>query len=304
MPQNTHHIMMIRPVRFSFNEQTAESNAFQQATAQAHDTHEKAVKEFDGFVDVLRKNGVQVWVVDDTEDPHTPDSIFPNNWISMHEDSRIAVYPMQAENRRLERRADIVHHLAEVFTIQDIADYTQGEQEGKFLEGTGSMVLDRVNRICYACLSPRTHIDLLHTFCSDFNYKLVDFTAVDVKGTLIYHTNVVMCVGEQFLVVCMECIPDETDREKIRQSVSKAIITISMDQLNHFAGNMLEVVNEQGEHLLVMSEQAHKSLDKEQIKQLEQYARIVSAPLYTIEANGGGSARCMMAEIFLPLKAK
>jgi hypothetical protein len=304
MPQNTHHIMMIRPVRFSFNEQTAESNAFQQSTAKAGDTHEKAVQEFDGFVEMLRKNGVQVWVVDDTEEPHTPDSIFPNNWISMHEDSRIAVYPMQAENRRQERRADIVHHLAEVFTVHDIEDYTLSEQEGKFLEGTGSMVLDRENKICYACISPRTHIDLLHKFCKDFGYTLVDFTAKDAGGKLIYHTNVVMCVGQQFLVICMECIPDAADREKIMQSTSKPIIEISMDQLNHFAGNMLEMVNEQGEHLLVMSEQAHKSLNEEQIKELEQYARIVSAPLYTIEANGGGSARCMMAEIFLPLKVK
>lgn len=304
MSQNTHHIMMIRPVRFTFNEQTAESNAFQQTNAKANNTQEKALQEFDDFVDVLRKNNVQVWVVDDTEEPHTPDSIFPNNWISMHEDSRIALYPMQAENRRQERRADIVHHLSEVFTIHDIEDYTLSEQQGKYLEGTGSMVLDRVNKICYACISPRTHIELLNQFCSDFGYQLVDFTARDSNGKLIYHTNVVMCVGEQFLVVCMECIPDLTEREKIRHSTSKPIIEISMDQLNHFAGNMLEVVNEKGEHLLVMSEQAHKSLSPQQVSELEKYARIVSAPLYTIESNGGGSARCMMAEIFLPLKVK
>lgn len=304
MSQNTHHIMMIRPVRFTFNEQTAESNAFQQSGAKADDTNEKALKEFDAFVDVLRKNDVQVWVVDDTEEPHTPDSIFPNNWISMHEDSRIAVYPMQAENRRQERRADIVHHLAEVFTVHDIADYTQSEQDGKFLEGTGSMVLDREHKICYACISPRTHMEVLKQFCNDFGYRLVDFIAKDAGGKLIYHTNVVMCVGQQFLVVCMECITDEADREQIRNSTPKPIIEISMDQLNHFAGNMLEVVNEKDEHLLIMSEQAHKSLKPEQIKQLEQYARIVSAPLYTIESNGGGSARCMMAEIFLPIKAK
>jgi hypothetical protein len=242
--------------------------------------------------------------VDDTEEPHTPDSIFPNNWISMHEDSRIALYPMQAENRRQERRADIVHHLSEVFSIQDIEDYTLSEQQGKFLEGTGSMVLDRGNKLCYACISPRTHIELLQQFCKDFGYQLVDFTATDVNGKLIYHTNVVMCVGEEFLVVCMECIPDAAEREKIRNSTSKPIIEITMDQLNHFAGNMLGVVNEQGEHLLIMSDQAHKSLNPAQISELEKYARIVSAPLYAIESNGGGSARCMMAEIFLPLKVK
>ncbi|AMS26727.1 amidinotransferase [Bacteroidetes bacterium UKL13-3] len=302
MPQNTHHIMMIRPVRFSFNEQTAQSNSFQKASAKVDDTQQKALQEFDHFVDVLRANGVQVWVVDDTEDPHTPDSIFPNNWISMHDDSRIALYPMQAENRRLERRADIAHHLAEVFSMHDIVDYTAAENEGQFLEGTGSMVLDRDKKICYACLSPRTHPAMLERFCADFGYKLISFTAIDKQGKLIYHTNVVMCVGKQFMVVCFDCIPNETERRLIRNSSTKTIIEISFEQLEHFAGNMLEVVNEKGDNLLVMSEQAYKSLTVSQVAQLVFFAKIVIAPLYTIESNGGGSARCMMAEIFLPLK--
>lgn len=304
MSQNTNHILMIRPAGFAFNTQTAGSNSFQDSSAQSADTQQKALAEFDGFVDTLRANGVQVWVVDDTEDPHTPDAVFPNNWFSLHDDSRMVLYPMQAENRRLERRADIAHHLAEVFTMHDIVDYTAFEQDSKFLEGTGSMVLDRENKICYACISPRTHIEILQRFCITMGYTLIDFTATDKAGKLIYHTNVVMCVGQEFMVICMECIPNEAERTRIKNSTKKTIVEISFEQLEHFAGNMLEVVNDKGEHLLVMSEQAHKSLTSTQISQLEQFAKIVSAPLYTIEANGGGSARCMMAEIFLPMKSK
>ncbi len=295
---------MIRPAGFAFNPETAESNSFQDRSAQSNDTQLKALAEFDGFVETLRGHGVQVWVVEDTGEPHTPDAIFPNNWFSLHDDSRMALYPMQAENRRLERRADIAHHLGEVFTMHDIVDLTAFEKEGKFLEGTGSMVLDREHKICYACLSPRTHQDVLKQFCDEFGYTLVDFHATDRNGGLIYHTNVVMCVGEKFIVICMECIKDETECEKIRKTASQTIIEISLEQLEHFAGNMLEVVNDKGEHLLVMSEQAHKSLTASQVSELEQFAKIVSAPLYTIESNGGGSARCMMAEIFLPLKTK
>lgn len=302
MSQNTQHIMMIRPVQFTFNEQTADSNSFQQSSAKSADTQLKALEEFDDFVSVLRSNGIQVWVVDDTPEPHTPDSIFPNNWISTHEDGRMGLYPMQAENRRLERRADIAHHLGEVFSLMDIVDYSAFEKEGKFLEGTGSMVLDRTNKICYACLSPRTHKELLQQFCTDFGYRLVDFTAVDRQGKLIYHTNVVLCVGESFLVVCLDCIPNEDERNRIIHSTQKTIIEISFNQLEHFAGNMLEVVNGKGEHFVVMSEQAYKSLTVSQVVQLEHFAKIISSPLYTIEANGGGSARCMMAEIFLPMK--
>jgi hypothetical protein len=304
MLQHTNHIMMIRPVKFDFNEQTSESNSFQNANAKAGNTQEKALAEFDGFVEVLRKNGVQVWVVEDTEEPHTPDSIFPNNWLSMHDDSRIALYPMQAANRRLERRSDIAHHLGEQFSLHDIVDYTAAEKEEKFLEGTGSMVLDREHKICYACISPRTHKDLLEQFCKDFDYTLIDFTAVDKTGKLIYHTNVVMSIGQQFMLVCLECIPSEDERNRIIHSTQKNIIEISYHQLEHFAGNALEVINDKGETLIVMSEQAYLSLTASQTIQLEHFGKIVYAPLYTIEANGGGSARCMMAEIFLPVKKR
>jgi hypothetical protein len=302
MPQNTNHIMMIRPVRFAFNEQTSASNSFQQVPDSTSGIQEKALIEFDGFVNTLRNNGMNVWVVEDTEDPHTPDAVFPNNWISLHDDSRMVLYPMQAANRRLERRADIAHHLGETFHLLDIIDYTAAEKEHKFLEGTGSMVLDRDFKICYACISPRTNKELLLTFCADFGYSLVDFIATDRKGNLIYHTNVVMCVGQQFLVICFECIADEQERKRIVHATRKTIIEISYTQLEHFAGNMLELINEKGEHVLVMSEQAYNSLTASQVAQLEFFAKIVTAPLYTIESNGGGSARCMMAEIFLPLK--
>jgi hypothetical protein len=302
MPQNTNHIMMIRPVRFAYNEQTSASNSFQQVPDSTIGIQEKALIEFDGFVNILRNNGVHVWVVEDTEDPHTPDAIFPNNWISLHDDSRMVLYPMQAANRRLERRADIAHHLGETFNLLDIIDYTAAEKENKFLEGTGSMVLDRDFKVCYACISPRTNKELLLTFCADFSYSLVDFTATDRNGNLIYHTNVVMCVGQQFLVVCFDCIASEQDRKRIVHATRKTIIEISYTQLEHFAGNMLELINEKGEHLLVMSEQAYKCLTASQVAQLEIFAKIITAPLYTIESNGGGSARCMMAEIFLPLK--
>jgi hypothetical protein len=300
--QNTNHILMIRPVRFSFNEQTAESNAFQHATEKADDTQHKALDEFTHMVEILDENGVSVYVVDDTLEPHKPDSIFPNNWISFHENGTVGLYPMQAENRRLERRADILELLTTHFTIDDIIDLTQAEKENKFLEGTGSMVLDRENKICYACLSPRTNEKLVDEFCKQFSYKKIIFTARDTSSMLIYHTNVVMCVGEKFMVICMESIHDLDEKNAIKNSTQKEIIEISLEQLHHFAGNMLEVKNKDGEHLLVMSDQAYSSLLPEQIFKLGKYARIIPIPLYTIEANGGGSARCMMAEIFLPEK--
>ena len=302
--QHTNHILMIRPVRFTYNEQTATSNSFQQATAKNNQTQELALAEFDGLVDRLRSEGVQVWVVEDTPEPPTPDSIFPNNWMSMHADGRMVLYPMQAPNRRDERRPDIAFNLGEVFALSDLVDYTTYEQHEQYLEGTGSMVLDRQHKICYACLSPRTHQTILEQFCADFDYTLVAFDAVDRSGLPIYHTNVVMCVGTQFRLVCMECIPDEEQRNRIRKAGPQPVIEISLAQLEHFAGNMLEVVNDKGETLLVMSEQAYKSLTPQQISELSNHAKLVWAPLYTIESNGGGSARCMMAEIFLPLKSR
>ncbi len=293
---------MIRPVRFSFNEQTADSNSFQNSDEKNNDVQQKAVDEFDHMVDLLDENGITVFVVEDSIEPHKPDSIFPNNWVSFHENSIVALYPMQAENRRTERRADIIESLSEKFQLHDIFDLTAYEKENKFLEGTGSMVLDRDDKICYACISNRTNKELLEEFCKKFGYKLVSFNAFDNAGIRIYHTNVVMCVGEKFMVVCMESISNECERTAIKNSTKKVVIEITLQQLHHFAGNMLEVKSKTGEHILVMSDQAFSSLLPNQINELSKFVRILPVPLYTIESNGGGSARCMMAEIFLPEK--
>ncbi|MCU0440803.1 MAG: arginine deiminase-related protein [Bacteroidia bacterium] len=302
MKQHAQNLLMIQPVRFTFNEQTADSNSFQQAQAAKSETQELALVEFTNFVSVLRANGVSVLVVNDTPEPHTPDSIFPNNWLGMLHDGTVVLFPMQAPNRRAERRQDIIDTLSTAFTVNKVVDYSPYELQSKYLEGTGSMVLDRQNKICYACVSPRTDIDLVNRFCNDFQYKPILFNATDRNGNPIYHTNVVMCVGSQFMVVCLECVSNETDRKRIVNATKKAIVEISQAQLEHFAGNMLEVVNDKGETLLVMSQQAYNSLRATQVAQLSMFAKIVTAPLDTIESNGGGSARCMMAEIFLPTR--
>ncbi|MGF1924582.1 MAG: citrulline utilization hydrolase CtlX [Bacteroidia bacterium] len=303
--QTTNHILMIRPVDFKFNEQTAGNNKFQQASAQT-DVQQKALTEFDGFVKVLQDNGVNVVVIDDNLAPPTPDSIFPNNWISFHDNGEVILYPMFSENRRAERRKEIIDRVHENFMITKIIDLTESEKKNQFLEGTGSLVLDRVNRIAYACLSVRTDQSVLSEFCSKASYQSVVFNAVDKEGFPIYHTNVMLCIGDAFAVVCFESIPDALERDELRHSflhTQKEVIEISFDQMNQFAGNMLQVISKTGESLLVMSEQAYLSLNQTQIAALAKYCKIVYAPLYTIEKNGGGSARCMLAEIHLPLLA-
>lgn len=306
--QTTAHILMIRPVRFGFNEQTATSNAFQnqafgketQATSQ-----EIALKEFDEMVAQLRKAGVDIIVVEDTPNPHTPDSIFPNNWISFHSDGTVILYPMQAENRRLERRQDIINSLQERFYVNKRIDLSSFEEDDKFLEGTGSMVLDRKNKIAYACISPRTNQDVLSEFSAKTNYTIVSFEAVDGNGKQIYHTNVLMCVGDMFSVVCLDAIKNLDERLTLRNALEqhgKRIIEISLEQMNNFAGNMLEIRSLQGNKILVMSDAAYYSLTPKQIATLEDYTTIHHFDLSMIEGNGGGSARCMMAEVHLPLK--
>lgn len=297
--QTTSHLLMIRPVQFTFNEQTAVNNAFQQAGMDA-DAQAGALAEFDHFAALLQQNGITVTVINDTPDPHTPDSIFPNNWISFHEE-RICLYPMYAQNRRLERKPAVIAQMQEQRGITPVLDFSYFEQQNLFLEGTGSMVLDRSNRICYACLSPRTDRKLLDLFCHEMDYIPVVFHATDSNGQPVYHTNVVMCIADQYAVICMDSITDEEERTLVTTALEKdrkRIITISPDQMNHFAGNMLQVHNEDGERLLVMSSQAYTSLTTEQVQQLEQFNRIIHAPLVTIETNGGGSARCMLAEVF------
>jgi len=303
MMQNTAHLLMIQPVNFGFNAQTAVNNTFQKNMG--GDLQQKALKEFTYFVAVLRKNKIDVTVVEDSLYPATPDSIFPNNWISFHADGRIFLYPMFAVNRRLERKAAILDAVKANFSVTEIVDLTGSENEGLFLEGTGSMVLDRENKIVYACLSPRTDKKLLNEFCKLVDYSPVTFSATDNTGVDIYHTNVMMCVAETFAVLCLEAIPDKEEKANLVNSLretNKEIVDISLQQLNHFAGNMLQAVNADGELLLVMSTQAYQSLTESQIEMLQKNNRIIHSSLNTIETAGGGSARCMMAEVFLKRK--
>ena len=304
--QSTSHILMIRPVNFGFNEETAESNAFQNREAKDDDANTKAQQEFDGMVSALCANGVDVTVIDDTPEQYTPDSIFPNNWVSFHADGEVYLYPMQAENRRLERREDIIAKLEDRFSVKHVIDLSRFEQENKFLEGTGSMVPDRENKIAYACISPRTDRDVLDLFCEHAGYRPVTFDAVDEKGQAIYHTNVLMCVGTGFAVICLDSIPNPDEKLVVKESLSltkKEIIDISFGQMNHFAGNMLEVKNSAGDTLIVMSQSAFDALLDEQKQILKKYGKLVHADIGTIETLGGGSARCMMAEVHLPLSS-
>jgi hypothetical protein len=309
MNQTTNSILMIRPVAFRMNEQTAVNNYYQKvidglmpATVNA-----KAQQEFDAFVSKLKAVGVDVIVVEDTLNPDTPDSIFPNNWISFHENGDIALFPMFAENRRLERREDILDILEEKgFVIDNIMDYTSAEEDDFFLEGTGSILLDRENGKAYCALSPRADEELFIEFCEDFDLNPIIFEAfqtVNGERKLIYHTNVMMCIGETYAVICADSIDDKKERKMVIDSLKgddKEVIYITEDQVNNFAGNMLEVKGANDRRYLVMSAAAYKSLTKKQIAQLEEHVTIISSSLDTIEACGGGSARCMMAEIFLP----
>lgn len=297
---------MIRPARFESNPLTAQSNRFQGQTDLAPEAQQAAaLREFDGLVDALRGAGIDVVVVDDTPEPHRPDSIFPNNWISLHADGRLVLYPMEAENRRTERRTDIIERLHDELglLVTEIVDLTAHENSGHYLEGTGSMVLDRANRIAYACLSSRTHLDPLGDFAQRMNYKVVTFDAVDSDDVPIYHTNVLMNVGEKLAVICDAAIPREDQRTAViaqLQETGHDVISLSYAQLEAFAGNMLELRNDQGERVVAMSQQAYESLNEEQLARLRANGRIVSVPIDTIEMSAGGSVRCMLAEVHLP----
>ena len=295
---------MIRPVNFGYNAETAVNNAFQ-VKSKDNDVQNKALKEFDEFVNILKRNGVDVTVVEDTVEPHTPDSIFPNNWISFHNNGSVLLYPMYAQNRRAERKEHVLEKISTKFSIKRKIDLSQYEEENIFLEGTGSMVLDRDHKIAYACLSSRTNEKILADFCSQMGYTSIVFNATDNKGQAIYHTNVMMCVADKYVVICLDSIQDKRQKEKVTNTIKqtgKETIDITLNQMNHFAGNMLQVENDKGEKLLVMSTQAFDSLTYEQKKKLESFNKIIHSPLTTIETNGGGSARCMMAEIHLPVQ--
>jgi len=308
MKQITNTILMIRPVNFRMNEQTAVNNYFMEDLAlQSGEINSRAQQEFDQFVEVLREHGVTVIVVDDREETDTPDAVFPNNWISFHGNGTVVIYPMFAENRRRERRLDLLDLLEEKgFRIDHVLDYTSAEEEECFLEGTGSILKDRINQKAYCALSERAHEELLIEFCEEFECTPVIFTAyqsVNGERLPIYHTNVMMCMGEKFAVICLDSIDDKTEKKNVLQHLKqdgKEIIPITEAQMHQFAGNMLQVLGKHDERLLVMSTSAYKSLTQEQIDILEKYSTIVHSPLDTIETCGGGSARCMMAEIFLP----
>ncbi len=309
MEQTTNSVLMIRPVAFRMNEQTAVNNYYQKVLdgLSPEMVNAKAQAEFDTLVNKLRKVGVNVVVVEDTPEPNTPDSIFPNNWISFHENGDVVLYPMFAENRRAERREDVLDILEdEGFVINEIMDYTLAEEDNVFLEGTGSLLLDRENGKAYCALSPRADEELMIEFCEDFEFTPVIFEAfqtVNGERKQIYHTNVMMCLGDTFAVICADCIDDKKERKMVLDSLrgdDKEVILITEDQVRNFAGNMLEVKGKNDERFLVMSESAYKSLTKKQIAQLEAHVEIIHSNLDTIEACGGGSARCMMAEIFLP----
>lgn len=300
-------VLMIRPARFASNPQTAESNAFQTGS-EASDEAEiqgQALKEFESLVARLRRADVEVIVFDDTVEPHTPDAVFPNNWISTHEDGTVVLYSMCAENRRPERRQDIVDALQRGFgfDVRRLLDLSENEADGRFLEGTGSLVLDRENHIAYACISARTDPALAEEFARLTDHELILFEAVDQEGRAIYHTNVMMCIGEGFAVVCSESIRDPEQRQRVLQRLSETgheLVEISYDQMAAFAGNMLEVRTRDMRPLLVMSESAEASLDDAQRRALSRHARILASPIPVIEANAGGSVRCMIAEVRLP----
>ena len=291
---------MVRPARFAFNEETAKNNYFQQKTGQG-EVAEKALAEFDAFVNLLRKNDVEVFVVQDTEEPWTPDSLFPNNWFSSHLSGELVLYPMFAENRRRERKPHVLDFLRRKMNHAKLIDLTRWEGKGEFLEGTGSMIFDRDKRIAYCCRSPRSSEKVLADFCSRMNFDAVVFDAVDKNGNLIYHTNVMMEVGTQVAIVCLESIKNPEEREKVASKLAatgKVIVEISLNQVEQFAGNMLELKSRNGAPLMIMSAAARKSLTIQQEKVIATYNKILSPELTTIEANGGGSARCMIAELF------
>lgn len=298
--QTTAKLLMVRPANFAFNEQTAENNYFQQNSDQSQ-VAEKALSEFDALVKLLKANDVDVIVVQDTTEPWTPDSIFPNNWFSSHFDGELVLYPMFAQNRRLERKEHVLNLLKRGFNHNKVVDLTHWEEEGEFLEGTGSMVLDRRKHIAYCCRSARTSEKVLSEFCSVMNYQPVVFDAFDKNDNQIYHTNVIMNIGMQVAVICLESIKDENDRKKIVShltSTGKIIVDISLEQVDSFVGNMLEVRSRNGTPITIMSSAAHKALTFEQENTISTFSKIISSDLQTIEKNGGGSARCMIAEIF------
>jgi hypothetical protein len=302
LQQSTNVVLMIRPERFYPNPETAGDNAFQRSVPnESSDLSARAQHEFDNAVATLRDAGVTVHVIEDTATPEKPDAVFPNNWFSTHHDGRVALYPMYSAARRLERRHDVINELRKHYRISEVIDYSDCEEQGHCLEGTGSLVLDHVNKLAYASLSQRTHPEVLEHFCADFGYEAVKFHSVTADGRPIYHTNVMMCVGSEFALIGLTTIVDEAERtgvQNLLESTGKEVIELSAKQINEFAGNALELHNK-SEKLLVLSTRAAKALTTAQREAIERYARVLPLHLPTIEL-AGGSARCMLATIHLP----
>lgn len=302
--QITDTILMVRPHHFGYNPQTAENNAFQSKDKLENKNliQEKAQQEFDIFVKTLNQHGIETIIIEDANDGlERPDAVFPNNWISFHQEGMTIIYPMYAPSRRIERREDVIQMMQQRLKREKLIRFTHYESENRFLEGTGSMILDREHKIVYACLSPRTDEQILEEYCETIGYKKVAFDALDEQGGRIYHTNVMMALGETFAVISLATIRNKTEREKLLQlfkETKKELIDISLEQVNSFAGNMLQVRNKKGETFLVMSSQAYKALTPKQIQQIETHTNILHSPVPTIEKYGGGSVRCMMAEVF------
>lgn len=299
--QTTNTVFLVRPAAFSYNTETAASNAFQTIVdTDPKELQKKALEEFDAFVLQLRTVGVEVEVFEDSATPIKPDAVFPNNWISIHADGTIVLYPMCTPNRRLERKQEVLDWLEERKAFVTIIDYTRYEQEGRFLEGTGSIIFDHLNKIAYACLSPRTDQGLWEHLMEHLGYQAIAFNALDANNIAIYHTNVMMAIGEGFVVICLEAIKDVQEREKVLasfRSTGLEVVDISLEQVQQFAGNMLALSTKE-KQLLVLSQSAFDSLTKVQKQQLEKYAQLFPLSIPTIEQIGGGSARCMIAEVF------
>lgn len=305
--QTTSSILMVRPSNFGFNPETAANNAFQvnDTSLTVAEIQQKAVAEFDNFVAILRGAGINVLVAEDSALPVKTDAVFPNNWITSHGDGTMVLYPMYAPSRRLERADNVIQCVEDHFGVKKILHLEHYEDEPSFLEGTGSMILDRVNAICYACLSPRTDLPLLEEWCDIMKHECVAFHAVDGQGQDIYHTNVMMALGETFVVICMDTVRDATEKRSLIEhfkATKKEVIEISLAQMLSFAGNMLQVRNDSGQTFLVMSKQAYESLNETQIADIQKHTEILHADIKTIETYGGGSARCMMAEMFFDKK--
>lgn len=303
----TRHVLMVRPANFGFNEETAANNAFQSRDGllSAAQMRERAVAEFDQFVSNLRAAGVNVVVAEDSSTPVKPDAVFPNNWVTFHADGTIVTYPMFAPTRRLERQETVIETVLKAgFRANGVRHHLEGgEATGHFLEGTGSIIFDHPNRLAYACLSPRTDAALLDKLCQIIGYQPVVFHSVDAHGQDVYHTNVMMALGDTFVVICLDSVRDATERQMLEErfaATGKTVVAISLEQMNEFAGNMLQVQNDRGEGVLVMSSRAFRALTPEQVATLERHTRLLHSDLQTIETYGGGSARCMLAEIFLP----